>query len=235
MRKATQLVVATIVVVLLAGCQSHEVVVVGESPSAVSPTTTAPTPTPSPTPTQPAVDPLANCPAEHNTPIPSGSPVHIAAVKVDGTVVFDVDMVSIGLDANDELNPTVPGKPAWFNAGVRNEYPPGYPGVSVIAGHASTKGGVFHNLPSLEPGDSVTVRYSSGDEIHFVVTRQEPDLKTALTDTTTPLGAEIWDENRLEECRVTWLITCDLNTDLVNGHRLGNVAVRLGFVSIVKV
>ena len=237
MRKVFQLVVATIVVVLLAGCQPHVSAAVGDSPSAISPTAVSPTPTPTSNPivAEPPANPLANCPTEVNVPTPAGSPAHITAVKVDGRVVFDVDMVDIGLDANGELNPNVPGKPAWFNSGVRAEYPPGYPGVSIVAGHASTKGGVFHNLPGLEPGDTVVVRYSSGDEVHFVANWKGLDLKHALTDTTTPLGAEIWDENRLAACRITWLITCDLTTRLVNGHRLGNVAVRLAFVSIVKV
>lgn len=238
MARSVRLVALTATLVLLAGCQPSEPVAVGTSPRAAIPTAAAPLPEATPASAVKMTIPpaMASCPAEFGVPDrPSGDPVHITAIKPDGSVVFDMAMYGEGLDAEGNLNPTQTDMVAWFNPDVRAEYPPGYPGSSVVAGHASTHGGAFRDLPALAQGDAVAIRYSSGDVVQFVVDRSATDLKSGLTDISTPLGAEIWDVDRQQMCRIVWLITCDLNTSQdAAGHRLGNVAVRLAFVGVAN-
>jgi len=159
--------------------------------------------------------------------LPRGTPSSLQVVNPDGTSVIAVDLFREGLDAKGLLNPNQDkgheGQAAWFNAGTRATHPPGFPGSAVIAGHATKHGGAFHNLALVKVGAVITVVYSTGDRVKFTVTEFLQDLKTEVTDMKTDLGKRIWG---MTGATVVWLISCDLGTDSVNGHRLGNIVIR---------
>jgi len=235
MTKATSLI-AMASAVLLAGCQMQGTSETGGLASPAPSSSVVPQVT-------------ANVPSSVSLPTcltsdePSGLPVSITVssgasqvVIIDGQEFFTVDSGSpiiqagvygTGLNSENILNPTEFNLAAWFNPGTRAEHPPGFMGTSVVAGHATTHGGVFNRLAEVHEGNLVTIGYDSGDVVSFYVDQIARDPKTALTDVSTDLGAQIWDPKRLQPCAITWLITCDTSTELVNGHRTGNVAVRL--------
>jgi hypothetical protein len=167
--------------------------------------------------------------------MPQGSPIHLTVVNPDGGQVLDNPVFGEGLDSNGNLSPNQDGahegQAAWFNQGTRVTHPPGYPGSAIIAGHATKHGGVFHDLPAVKVGAIITVRYTSGDEVKFIVMSVVQDLKTAVTDSNTDLGRDIWGEAKTTNL---WLLACDLTTDLVNGHRLGNVVVKSTLLSMTS-
>jgi hypothetical protein len=224
-KRLVTVVVAAFVLLATSGCLSSSepswpgAVAASGSPSRVA--SPSPTPTLTPTPSAPQ-NPEARVPWK-----PQGLPVHIAVVNPDGKLIIDADMFGEGLDPLGNLNPgydgTHEGQAAWFNEGSRVTHPPGFPGSAIIAGHATTHGGVFNALSAVTTGAIIVVRYSSGDEVKFIVTKVVLDLKTDVTNIDTPLGREIWGES---STTVAWLIACDLTTQLVNGHRLGNVVVQ---------
>jgi len=218
-KRLVTVVVAAFVLLATSGClSSSEPTWPGAAAASGSPSQVA-SPTPTPSASQ---DPEARVPWK-----PQGLPVHLAVVNPDGKLIIDADMFGEGLDPLGNLNPgydgTHEGQAAWFNEGSRVTHPPGFPGSAIVAGHASTHGGVFHALPTVTTGAIITIRYSSGDEVKFIVTKVVLDLKTDVTNIDTPLGREIWGDSNTT---VAWLIACDLTTMNVNGHRLGNVVVQ---------
>jgi hypothetical protein len=102
---------------------------------------------------------------------------------------------------------------------------PGFPGPSVLVAHISHQGepGPFFALAKIkgvqsgvQKGDQVTVTYTSGDKVSFIITLVDRPEKVELP------GGKIWNKTQKPVLR---LITCDPTTPFVNGHYLGNVLV----------
>lgn len=134
-----------------------------------------------------------------------------------GAELVDASIQPVLLDNEDFLVPS-PGtvglyaEPGWPK--------PGYAGTSILAGHISWshQPDVFWNLPEVRTGDRVVVTYSSGQEVHFRVTRSAPERKTSV-----PHDSTIWDADNPRP--LLRLITCDPSTTFVNHHYLGNWVV----------
>ncbi|HZB66078.1 MAG TPA: class F sortase [Ornithinibacter sp.] len=135
-----------------------------------------------------------------------------------GDKLVNAALVPTGLDTHGILAPP-PGVAGWYDE--RGWPKPGFPGASILAGHINTRRNgpdTFAHLPQVRAGAVVTVRYSSGDEVDFVVTRSAPVPKTQV-----PKDDSIWDAaNRRPLLR---LITCDPTTPVKGGHYVGNWVV----------
>lgn len=122
------------------------------------------------------------------------------------------------LDHDGILAPP-PGVAGWY---AEKGWPkPGYPGASIIAGHINTLRlgpDTFARLPEVRPGDLITVRYSSGDEVRFRV-----DRSAAVPKKQTPKDDSIWDAGNPRP--LLRLITCDPTTPVRSGHYVGNWVV----------
>lgn len=212
------------VLLVTSGCQPHEQP--GWTGAAASSDSPSPVPSPVVTVDSSSEFILSDVDVTIVPTVPQGLPTHLTVVNPDGGVVIDANMIGEGFDSNGDVNPNqTPGSDglaSWVNEGSRSLTPPGHPGSAIIAGHASTHGGVFGNLPATQVGAVITVRYSTGDEVKFVARRVIKDLKTAVTDVDTTLGRQIWGDAAET---LTWLITCNTATELVDGHYLGNVVV----------
>ena len=119
-----------------------------------------------------------------------------------GHLLVDAPLVRTRLDREGILAPP-PGVAGWY---AESGWPkPGFPGASILAGHINTRRNgpdTFARLPEVRPSAVVTVRYSSGDEVDFVVTRSK-----ALPKTQTPKDDTIWDAANPRP--LLRLITCD--------------------------
>lgn len=142
----------------------------------------------------------------------------MVVTNVHGAELVDAPLVRTRLDNQGVLAPPA-GVVGWY--AERGWPQPGFPGAAILVGHINTrrKGpDTFARLPTVRAGAVVTVRYSSGDEVDFVVVRSE-----AVPKTQTPKDNSIWDaENRLPLLR---LITCDPTTPIRGGHYVGNWVV----------
>jgi Sortase domain len=89
--------------------------------------------------------------------------LQIAAIGVDSR------LMDLGLKADGTMQVPPSGFPAgWFTGAPT----PGELGPAIIAGHVDFKGpGVFYDLHSLKPGDTVTVTRKDGSKPMFRVTR----------------------------------------------------------------
>lgn len=145
-------IVASAVVVVLAGAAGTAFLLNGdEAPKATSPKTT-PAPTTEPTKAQPVKS------------IGTPDRLAISAIGVDAPVI------SVGTTAKGAQD--VPGSldaTGWWRDGSK----PGQPGNAVIVGHTASKGdGVFDELGDLNKGDKITV--SSGkDMLTYTVTKEQ--------------------------------------------------------------
>lgn len=173
------------------------------APSPVALTT--PTPTPSPT---AAATPRASRD-------PAGSPDRVVLMRGDGTTLVDAPVRPVGLDERGVLSPPG-GVVGWYD---EPGWPrPGHPGAAILAGHVGTPGNgpdVFRRLPQARRGDTVSVRYDSGDVVRFVVRRS-----AGMPKQQTPTDDTIWDAGNPEP--LLRLITCDPRTPLARGHYEGN-------------
>ena len=182
------------------------------TPSTVStPSATVTTASPSPT-----TSPRAAPPAARD--LPSGAPKRVVVTGLGGEELVDAELIPAGLDDEGILAPP-PGVAGWYD---EEGWPaPGFPGTSILAGHINTRKygpDTFARLPEVRPGSVVTVRYSSGDEVEFVVTRSK-----AVPKAQTPKDDSIWDADNPR--RLLRLITCDPTTPVKGGHYVGNWVV----------
>jgi LPXTG-site transpeptidase (sortase) family protein len=101
------------------------------------------------------------------TAIPSGNPATILIPALD--VVAKVELV--GLDEQKRMDvPKDYNNVGWYMHGAR----PGEKGSSVVAGHYDSPSGspaIFYYLDQLKAGDIITVSFSSGERVNFVVER----------------------------------------------------------------
>ncbi|QDP94893.1 class F sortase [Microlunatus elymi] len=80
------------------------------------------------------------------------------------------DFVPLGLTSKGELaTPSDPDQVGWFTGG----YPPGGPGVAVVAGHVTWNGaeGAFFELADLKHGDRIKINRKDGSTAVFAVRR----------------------------------------------------------------
>lgn len=189
------------------------------SPSSPAPQSSSSSarPTPRTSPQSTAPSPTAAAPRLSSTAAPEGSPVHVRVASAAGRDLVEAPLQPAYLNRDQALEP-VAGRAGWYaEAGWPR---PGFPGSSIVVGHVSWNGvpDVFWNLPRVRPGDRVTVDYSSGDRVRFVVTRS-----AALSKKAVPQDHSIWQPGaRQPEIR---LITCDPATPVVGGHFVGNWVV----------
>lgn len=217
-----------LVLALLGAC-THQAL---QAPALTTPTPTAtdtptaaprhrvatPQPTPSralPRPTTAALRPPTARPAHGR---PKGEPTRVVVMSARGDKLVNAALVPTALDTHGVLAPP-PGVAGWYNE--RGWPKPGFPGASILAGHINTRRNgpdTFAHLPQVRAGAVVTVRYTSGDEVDFVVTRSAPVPKKQV-----PKDDSIWDAaNRRPVLR---LITCDPTTPVKGGHYVGNWVV----------
>ena len=187
------------------------------APTIPAPTPTTPAPTPRRSMTEPAptlTPPTARAPRGR----PSGEPERVLVRSRRGDELVDAALVRTGLDDQGVLAPA-PGVAGWYDEAGWPK--PGFPGASILAGHINTRRNgpdTFAHLPEVRPGAVVTVRYSSGDEVDFVVTRSK-----AVPKTQTPKDDSIWDAGNPRP--LLRLITCDPTTPVKGGHYVGNWVV----------
>ena len=180
------------------------------APSPTAATTTA-APTPTTSPTRSSAPPAAR-------DRPTGEPERVVVTSLGGKELVDAELVPAGLDDEGILAPP-PGVAGWYD---EKGWPkPGFPGAAILAGHINTRRygpDTFARLPEVRPGAVVAVRYSSGDEVEFVVTRSK-----AVPKSRTPKDDTIWDAGNPRP--LLRLITCDPTTPVEGGHYVGNWVV----------
>lgn len=98
---------------------------------------------------------------------------------------------------------------------------PGWPGASILAGHINSAAlglDTFAKIIDARPGDRIEVRYDSGDQVSFTVTKSAAESKVDV-----PGDKSIWDAGNPRP--LLRLITCDPGTPLQGGHYEGNWVV----------
>ncbi|HET9507490.1 MAG TPA: class F sortase [Gaiellaceae bacterium] len=92
---------------------------------------------------------------------------------------LEAKVVPVGVESNGELELPRTGRVAgWYRFGSE----PGRPGTAVIAAHVdyAARRGVFYQLPTLEPGARVSVRWAGRRTRHFRVIARRSYGKQAL-------------------------------------------------------
>lgn len=101
---------------------------------------------------------------------------------------------TVGLTTDQEISvPTNIHVAGWFNGSAK----PGQKGASVITGHVRGRyrDGIFHNLDTLRPGDTIQIEYGDGSSESFVIKKKQTlsvdkainDLLRQDADTTSQL------------------------------------------------
>jgi hypothetical protein len=118
---------------------------------------------------------VASSPARSSS---AASPPVVAAAHLARSVPVRLQIAAIGVDSGLmdlglKADGTMQVPPSGFPAGWFTGAPtPGELGPAIIAGHVDWKGpGVFYDLHSLKPGDTVTVTRKDGSKPVFRVTR----------------------------------------------------------------
>lgn len=162
----------------------------------------------------------AAAPAHRSTPRPGGRPPGMAASPPVRLVIpaagVDAPVRDLGLNPDGTLE--VPAADHADQVGwYRNGPTPGQVGPAVLVGHYDTVHGpaVFQRLPSLHPGDRITVRRADGTTAAFRVSRL---LQYPKTDFPTDL---VYGDTKGPELR---LITCG-GTLGAGGHWTDNIIV----------
>ena len=148
---------------------------------------------------------------------PTGSPSRVYVIRAGGATIVDAPLTPTYVDAHGILAPP-PRIAGWYaNTGWAM---PGYAGAAILVGHITYAGApdTFFRLPRTAPGDSIVVRYSSGQQTVFTVTRSAAESKAAV-----PKDGTIWDAS--SKTPLLRLITCDPTTPVKNGHFEGNWVV----------
>jgi hypothetical protein len=150
--------------------------------------------------------------------LPRGTPSRVLVTTPRADPLVDATIVPTRLDSSGILAPP-PGVVGWYD---EPGWPkPGFPGASILAGHINTRRygpDTFARLPEVRRGALIKVRYSSGDEVEFVVTRS-----AAVSKVQTPQDDTIWDAGNPRP--LLRLITCDPATPVEDGHFVGNWVV----------
>jgi hypothetical protein len=158
-----------------------------------------------------------------------GAPLSISIEHSDGTVYISSALGAIGLNSLGEIDPP-DARPVWFNEATRVLHPPGCPGIelsggitsatSVIVGHVSKYGGVFHNLQTeARKGDVVTIRYRYGVEVRFVGDELITADKSEIADPNSAIGQLVF--NSLNPLPNISVCTCNPGTPFSAGHYEG--------------
>lgn len=95
-------------------------------------------------------------------------PVRLAIPRLGVSTAVE----QVGIDDRGEMSePSNPAHAAWYKTG----YVPGSLGNAVIAGHFTWLGkpSLFHGLPSLQTGDTLTVDNEHGSTLYFTVDAAE--------------------------------------------------------------
>ena len=94
---------------------------------------------------------------------PTEHPVELKISAIEITVAVK----PVGLTADRHLELPAFGEGGWYRLGPK----PGEVGHAVIAGHVDSRTGpdIFYRLHTLEPGDEVRVRMSTGSVVTFKV------------------------------------------------------------------
>lgn len=189
-----------------------------------TPAPTTPTPSVGVTTALPSASPSASPAATPSTApraardLPTGAPRRVVVTSLGGDDLVDAKLIPAGLDDDGILAPP-PGVAGWYD---EKGWPkPGFPGSAILAGHINTRKtgpDTFARLPEVRPGATVTVRYATGDEVEFVVTRSK-----AVPKKQTPKDDTIWDAGNPRP--LLRLITCDPTTPVKGGHYVGNWVV----------
>lgn len=158
------------------------------------------------------------------------APPETAAARMPGPAQVEIPAIGVNtpltaLGTDESGKPAVPpvDQPevaAWSTWTPK----PGSPGAATLIGHVSgidgpggpRVDGVFHDIPTLTPGDPITVTDTDGARHEFVVTKVEQYPKTLL-----PVEA-IWGDVPGPELR---LITCGGIYDPDNRRFLGQDVV----------
>lgn len=151
-----------------------------------------------------------------STLAPDGSPSRVL-VDSGGEELVDASLQATQLDSDNVLAPPF-GTAGWY---AEPGWPkPGFNGASILVGHINHGGNpdVFWNLPKASAGDVVTVKYTSGEQVKFRITRSEAASKSGVPD-----DASIWDYDNPDP--VLRMITCDPQTTFEDGHYEGNWVV----------
>jgi sortase (surface protein transpeptidase) len=130
------------------------------------------------------------------------------------TIDLDVELTTVGLQADGAMELPDFGEAAWYTEGPR----PGEVGPAVLVGHLDDQRGpdVFYELEQLAPGDEIAVRLADGSATRFVVEDMEFRRKEAL-----PVE-RIWGPTDEPALR---LITCGGTFDRRTGHYESNLIV----------
>lgn len=138
-------------------------------------------------------------------------------VLAGGVTLVNAPLDPTYLDAHSVLAPPA-GQAGWY--AERGWALPGKRGASILVGHVTFNGvpDTFYRLPSARPSDRIIVRYTSGDQVAFRVTRSAGKSKAAV-----PKDGTIWDAT--SPTPVLRLITCDPRTPVKGGHFEGNWVV----------
>lgn len=185
-------------------------------PSEIMPTPQSPSSSPEKTKDKPSSSSSSTSNGNVVESNPAGTPTRVQ-VTSGGRSIVDATLQATMLDSENVLAPPF-GTAGWY---AEPGWPkPGFQGASILVGHINhgSNPDVFWNLPRVKIGDTVTVTYSSGEQVEFTINRSEPATKSGV-----PQDDSIWDYDNPEP--VLRLITCDPQTSFSNGHYEGNWVV----------
>lgn len=154
-------------------------------------------------------------PTSHSTPMaqnPAGAsciPNHLTVSSVG----INEKVLAMGTNAQGQIYPPA-HTTMWYDKSTQ----PGQNGISVIAGHVTYDGpDNFYHLRNTAIGASVVVSCSNGKVVNLVVTGEQSIPKTQLTT-----DQRVWGGSSTP---VVTLITCDIDSPMINGHHLNNYVV----------
>ncbi|WP_236710752.1 class F sortase, partial [Streptomyces sp. 150FB] len=108
--------------------------------------------------------PLVQGTAGHPTAASAAPPTRI---RIPG-VGLDLPLTRLQVQQDGHLGaPEKPGQAGWWSGGPR----PGAPGAAIIVGHidSRTGPGAFHAIPSLRPGEEITIDRGDHSSVSFTV------------------------------------------------------------------
>ncbi|HPB72688.1 MAG TPA: class F sortase [Phycicoccus sp.] len=185
----------------------------GKAPAPASSLAAGTTPSPSASPT-----PSGSPSPSPSSPNPSGMPSRISVTTTAGITLVDAKIIPVQLKSDGALEPPF-GVVGWY---AGSGWPkPGWPGASILAGHINSAAlgpDTFAKIIDARPGDRIEVRFDSGDQVSFTVTKSAAESKVDV-----PGDKSIWDAGNPRP--LLRLITCDPGTPLQGGHYEGNWVV----------
>ena len=172
--------------------------------------------TPSPRTASQNASPLPE-PTSNSTRVPIANPAGAACIPKSLTVpsigITDERVVAMGTNAQGQIYPPA-HTTMWYNRSAQ----PGQDGIAVIAGHVTYDGpDNFYNLRNVSVGTRVTVVCANNKAVNLTVTHMESIPKTKLTT-----DQRVWGGSSTP---VVTLVTCDIDSPMINGHHLNNFVV----------